>query len=184
MKSPAVNQALANRIRESLGTNDEIVYVTNRDAIVILPTLIKCLLWTFVGGIIAYSLSDTFGGIVVRLIVVILIALWGWFLLVPLLNYNYEILAFTKNASGGRALYRKGFWLKSLIPLKISSLVSTPIRQTRALYQTLLKVGDLKLDAFGSDGDIFFNDCRDPFSVIQMAANLGSKSDNVPEKPE
>lgn len=184
MKPPQkVNLVLARRIEESLGTGDVVVFATNRDLIVILPILIKCLFWTAIGSSVAYSLSDMFGGIFVRLIVVVLIGLWGWFGLVPLLNWQYEILALTKNNSGGRALYRRGFWLKSLIPLKTASLISTPVRQTRALYQTLLGIADLKLDAFGSDSDIYFNDCSDAFGIIQTAQNLSQRSDSAPPVP-
>jgi hypothetical protein len=179
-KAKKVNLVLARRIEESLGTGDTVVYATNRDFIVILPTLIRCLLWSLVGISVAYSLSDMLNGIFVRLIVVLLIGLWSWFGLVPFLNYQYEILAFTKNTSGARALYRKGFWLKSLMPLKVASLVATPIRQTRALYQTLLRVGDIRLDAWGTDTDIFFNDCSDPFGVVQTATDLSQKGDNGP----
>jgi hypothetical protein len=170
-----VNLVLARRIEESLGTGDSVVFATNRDLIVILPILIKCLFWTAIGSSVAYSLSDMFGGIFVRLIVVVLIGLWGWFGLVPLLNWQYEILALTKNNSGGRAIYRRGFWLKSCLPIKISSLVSTPVKQTRALYQTLLGVADLRLDAFGTDTDIVIMDCAKPFEVIQTAQNIGQK---------
>lgn len=169
-----VNSHLVGRVKDALSPGEQVIHIENRDIIVILPAFIRTTLQALAVMSFAYAFTGFANDIIARLLVILIVFLYGKFFLVDFLNYSYEVLALTKTANGsGKAYLRFGFWLRQIHQVALKSLVTTPVKQNRAYYQVLLGLGDVKLDAIGQDGDIFFKDCSRPFELIKLAAELG-----------
>jgi hypothetical protein len=189
-KDASVDSKLASKISEALAINEQIVFATRRDPICILPEVVKTFMLTVIFLMFAYSLKDVgFGferwfpstGILSRFSLVAIGILWAKFFLGTWMNWSYEILAITRDPkSGPRVWYRHGYWLRKIASVKVSSLVSTPIDQSKHYYSTLLGVGSLRLDVYGSDdADLRFSDCPKVFDVVQLCSRLLAEKNNI-----
>lgn len=164
------NKRLVKRMRDAFGADEAVLYISNRDVIAILPTVVRLVFNTAIIGAIAWSVAPIYAGTISRVLIVALIFLWVRFSVGSYLNYSFEILAVTKNTTSGdtQVWYRRNFWLRKITPVKASSIVSASVNQSRAFYQTLLGVGDVPLDAYGDESDIAWRDCGDPYELRRL----------------
>ena len=174
------NSRLVSRVRSALGVSERCLFVTKRDAIVILRPLIRALFLTLEIALFAFTVSNfgltgVFGNLVdiaVRACILAIVIVWIYFFAVPFLNWEYEVLAITQTARGDyKAYYRRGMWLRSILPLSLKNLMTTPIRQNRARYQVATRTGDLKLSVM-DDEDIKFLDAPDINRIAQFINSL------------
>jgi hypothetical protein len=180
-----VNPNLVKRIKEDLvgGDKEEVVLITRRDPIVILPKVVSYLLWTSILGLNVYAFWNVgigkigdinTSGLISRLLLVPIAVIWIKFFSVDFWNYQYELLAITydKELEKVRGYYKVGKWVSKIHNINVKSMVSGVIDQSKHKYDRILSIGNIKLDVFGSEDDVYFSDCPFPMTVIQAINRL------------
>lgn len=179
------NPRLVDRIKNDLvgGKNERVVLITRRDPIVILPKAINALMWTVILGLNIFAFIETgwgrigpinTDGLIPRLLFVPIPILWLRFILVDFWNYQHELLAITydEELEKVRGYYKVGKWITKCHNINVKSLVSGTIDMSKHKYDRILNIGRLKLDVFGSDGDVYFSECPNPAAVLRTISKF------------
>lgn len=183
-----MDKRLCDKISDALDSTETVVYITRRDPIVILPKIVSNLVWTTILLLNVYAFWNVgFGleqwwastGIVSRLCIVLLFIIWAWLFVNDFAAWDNEVFAITQTEGGKpSAYYRKGVVGHKTLPVKLSSLVATPVNQAKHMYDRVLQIGTLQFDTFGSEQDIFLVDAPRPFDIIHIVNRLSNERNN------